>query len=143
MEYIDKSALVAEIENLLKPVRQRLERDKDDPWDSDIAIYKFSDKLIKNIDTLEVKEVKEEPVSEDLEEASVEWFNSVKYKSDLSGTPISAFKAGAEWQKKQMVNDAMDIEYDNLVAYDIIYKICQVLGEGGKGKMIIVKQEEE
>lgn len=46
----------------------------------------------------DILEKKEEPVSEDLEEASVEWFNSVKYKSDLSETPISAFKEGAKWQ---------------------------------------------
>ena len=45
------------LDNLLKPVKQRLERDKNDPWDSDIALYKFSVQLIKNIDTLEVKEV--------------------------------------------------------------------------------------
>lgn len=52
-KYIPKDALVAEIENLLKPVRQRLERDKEDPWDSDIAVYKFGKQLTKNIDTLE------------------------------------------------------------------------------------------
>ena len=56
-QYIKKSILVSEIENLLKPIKQRLERDKNDPWDSDIAVYKFGIQLIKNIDTLEVKEV--------------------------------------------------------------------------------------
>ena len=54
--YIPKAAVVAEIENLLEPVRQRLERDKNDPWDSDIAVYKFGKQLIKNINTLEEKE---------------------------------------------------------------------------------------
>ena len=90
-QYIPKSAVVAEIENLLKPVKQRLERDKNNPWDSDIALYKFGDQLIKNIETLEMKEVQEEPkipqvfdegywerlgeepVSEDLEIAANEW----------------------------------------------------------------------
>ena len=55
-QYISKSALVAEIENLLKPVRQRLERDKNDPLDSDIALYEFGEQLIKKINTLKVKE---------------------------------------------------------------------------------------
>ena len=45
--------------------------------------------------------MQEEPVSEELEDAAVEWFNSIKYKSDLSGTPINAFKAGAKWQKEK------------------------------------------
>lgn len=51
-----------------------------------------------------IDSLQEEPVSNDLEEAAVEWYNSVKYKSDLSGTPISAFKAGAKWQKEQMAS---------------------------------------
>lgn len=49
---------------------------------------------------------KEELVSNDLEEAAVDWHNSVKYKSDLSGTPISAFKAGAEWKMNHLWKDA-------------------------------------
>ena len=43
----------------------------------------------------------EEPVVEDLEEAAQQWYDSTKFKSDLSGTPIDAFKAGAKWQKEQ------------------------------------------
>lgn len=60
------------------------------------TIGNLRDDILRYIDSLQ-----EEHVSEDLEEASVEWFNSVKYKSDLSGTPINAFKAGAQWQEKQ------------------------------------------
>ena len=55
-----------------------------------------------------IDSLQEEPVSVDLEEAAVEWFNSVKYKSDLSGTPINAFKAGAKWQKEKDLNAALD-----------------------------------
>ena len=61
------------------------------------TIGNLRDDILRYIDSLQ-----EEPVSEDLEEASVEWFNSVKYKSDLSGTPINAFKAGAQWQKDKL-----------------------------------------
>lgn len=53
-QYIDKSVLIVEIENLLKPIRQRLERDKNNPWDSDIAVYKFGKQLTKKIDFFEV-----------------------------------------------------------------------------------------
>lgn len=45
--------------------------------------------------------IQEESVSEELEVAAMKWFNSVKYKSDLSGTPTNAFKAGAKWGKNQ------------------------------------------
>ena len=115
---IPKSAVVAEIENLLKPVKQRLERDKNNPWDSDIALYKFGDQLIKNIETLGVKEVQEEPkipqvfdegywerlgeepVSEDLEIAAELYTldDSIKPWRNLTK---EAFKAGAKWQKKK------------------------------------------
>lgn len=50
--------------------------------------------------------MQEEPVSEELNNAAVEWFNSVKYKNDLSGTPIEGFKAGAKWQKEQMLKES-------------------------------------
>ena len=53
----------------------------------------------------ELWEVTGEQANNDLEEAAVDWHNSVKYKSDLSGTPISAFKAGAEWQKEHLWKD--------------------------------------
>lgn len=34
-----------------------------------------------------------------LDEAALQWWDSVKFYSDLSGTPINAFKAGAEWME--------------------------------------------
>ena len=51
MKLIDKSALVAEIDNILDYI--------DEHWDTDYAIgaQRFADKLQDSIDTLEVKEV--------------------------------------------------------------------------------------
>ena len=50
-QYIDKTALVAEIDNILDYI--------DEHWDTDYAIgaQRFADKLQDAIDTLEVKEV--------------------------------------------------------------------------------------
>ena len=60
-QYIDKDALVVEIDNVLGYV--------DEHWDTDYAIgaQRFADKLQDAIDTLEVKEV-------DLEEETKKWW---------------------------------------------------------------------
>ena len=104
--------------------------------------------------------LQEEPVSEDLENELDKfirgYFTVDKEQLDKLGVKESDFMYSmgkhnlldiarhfANWQKNRMMKDAVNIEYDNLVAYDIIYKICQVLGKGGKGKLIIIKQEEE
>ena len=60
-QYIDKDALVVEIDNILDYI--------DEHWDTDYAIgaQRFADKLQDAIDTLEVKEV-------DLEEETKKWW---------------------------------------------------------------------
>ena len=57
-QYINKSALVAEIDNILDYV--------DEHWDTDYAIgaQRFAGKLQDSIDTLEVKEVDLEKLKE-------------------------------------------------------------------------------
>ena len=71
----------------------------------------------------------EEPVSEDLEEAAQQWYDSTKFKSDLSGTPIGAFKAGAKWQKR--IDDIIKRNiHNNAVKYgkrQIINAACEYL----------------
>ena len=59
------------------------------------------DKLDAFIDSLE-----EEPVSEDLEQAAVEAFKHI-VDSDKNNF-YEIFKAGANWQKEQMMKDAVD-----------------------------------
>ena len=71
-QYIDKSAVVAEIEKRLEYYKQKHnEVDK-----LDMCYYgglMAEDKsLLSFLDTLEVKDVQDEPISEDLEEASDE-----------------------------------------------------------------------
>ena len=96
IHYIDKSALVAEIE------RRRESNAKERYFGRLVEDNYFLDFL----NSLEVKEVQEEPVSEDLEEAAEEWDESL-YRSD-------AFKAGAKWQKAKDESMSEDLgEYIN------------------------------
>jgi hypothetical protein len=44
---------------------------------------------------------------EEIEQAAEEYYNEVKYLSDLSAFPIAAFKAGAEWADKTMIDKAI------------------------------------
>jgi hypothetical protein len=120
-QYISKSAVVAEIENLLKPVKQRLERDKDNPWDSDIEIYKFSDKLIKIINTLDVKEVDEElqGIEKEVAEGYVARIDRKRIPIKLKGEIKAKFKNEFHtiWQT---VNE---MQFANVAEY-IIERIC-------------------
>ena len=82
-QYIDKDVLVAEIERLACPEHGSL-----------------CDKLLEFLDSLEVKEVGKEPVSEDLEEAAMK-YAKLKHKDDVLQKIVSLdFKAGAQWQKE-------------------------------------------
>ena len=76
-----------------------------------------------------INSLPEEPVSEDLEEAAQQWYDSTKFKSDLSGTPIGAFKAGAKWQKR--IDDIIKRNiHNNAVKYgkrQIINAACEYL----------------
>ena len=88
-QYIDKFALVAEIERRMTPE----------------CGYTLN-KLLDYIDTLEVKEVQEEPVSEDLEEAIGQSFiyhenHGDDFRSDkqIETAYRYGFESGAEWQK--------------------------------------------
>lgn len=40
---------------------------------------------------------------EEIEKVAEEYYNEVKYLSDLSAFPIAAFKAGAEWADGSMI----------------------------------------
>ena len=40
---------------------------------------------------------------EEIEQAAEDYYNEVKYLSDLSAFPVAAFKAGAEWADKTII----------------------------------------
>ena len=104
---INKDAVVAEIEKELNTTKK---------YSTEYVNGKkyALNKILSFIDTLEVKEVEEEPVSEDLGEAANTYVNNW-YKLnnlDKESYPIDVeiskndFKAGAKWQKEQLIEKA-------------------------------------
>ena len=113
--YIDKTALIAEIEKRLhkEPFLKKNVHDA----------YTFGlESALKILDTLEVKEVEEEPVSKDLEEAANtyvdNWYklNNLDKESYPIDVEISKndFKAGAKWHKEQMIDKACNYLFSHM-----------------------------
>ena len=110
-QYIDKDALIAEIYALLDDKFQCNSYDETTGFQNALILIK------KFLNTLEVKEVQEEPVSEDLEEAARK---IATRHSHISGDIYYAndawfFKKGAQWKEKNILKaaDGEDLpEYD-------------------------------
>ena len=106
--YIDKTALVAEIERIREHVK-RLRYAVDANCMVTVrntceCLESSIDLLVNSINILEMKEANEEPVSNDLEEAAKNYeedaiFYAARRISDF-------FKAGAQWQKEQLIEKA-------------------------------------
>ena len=101
-QYIDKSALLAELNRL---IAELVEEGEDTMFEQG-RISAFEDVKVFINHTLEVKEVEEESVSKDLEEAAKNYeedaiFYAARRISDF-------FKAGAKWQKEQGITKACE-----------------------------------
>jgi hypothetical protein len=142
MKLVDKAAIVTEIERrkkyyeniqMIKPVYESNIEDLND--------------LLSFIDTLEVKEVKEEPVSEDLEEAVENYAATGKVlpngKVMINFQAEKAFRAGANWKKEQMIAKAIDaqcfgFQSDALFSFRLPADNYLV---GSEVKVIIIKED--
>ena len=157
-KYISLDALVAEIERV-KEKEIGIGLNAYDMGEEN-GKAEMCNKFLSLLDTLEVKEVQEEPASKDLEKAAEEWDESL-YRSD-------AFKAGAQWQKEkdakliinakddgyrlglatmkqQMMKDTIDAKVYN-EAYPTKIEIetntfMQKLKHGDNVKLIIIKED--
>lgn len=150
----DKEKLNAIKENILARYKSNTECEKNASGgrfyaakaDEDREILSFMDSL------------PDEPTSEDLEKASEEYayinWQSDEYHDGASeGLPFDAightqkcFKDGANWQKQQMMNYAVDGEVINdHGTYSLIVPslpiITRNMDEGDKVKVIIIKEE--
>jgi hypothetical protein len=109
-QYIPKSAVLAEIRKYKNNAEAYLKYHHNR---NDKSVYAFEQEklvmceLLSSLDTLEVKE---EPVSEDLEEAAnfyvdthTEWFDA-----DNNPHVSPAFKAGANWKEEQLMAKAIE-----------------------------------
>lgn len=90
---IDKDKAVTEIKKLSAYLNSR-------------HVQRLIEKILSIIDTLEVKEVQEEPVSEDLEEAAFDYAEACKYDGGEKLLCIEHFKAGAKWKAKNLWKSA-------------------------------------
>lgn len=115
MKLIDKDALVAEIERKLEYNQRRADIDLSS---SKVGRAKEDKDILSFINTLEVKEVdlEKEPASEDFEQAAESAVLSVFTGYADTNTPFRAekialvsriFKAGAQWDREQMMKDAI------------------------------------
>ena len=156
MEFIDKAAVVAEIER-----RRKEAYDNEWGWAVQCVTY---DEILSFLNTLEVKEVEEEPASEDLDIAAsqyvtdpnnfVDWIGNHGETDDISYI-IKAFQAGAKWQKEQLMSKAVDgvvhmfsdrevasVYYNDPNGVPLsFYTSSEGLSAGDKVKILVIKQE--
>lgn len=99
------------LETILEEYARRDSKGEFDTWEETDAFVKEKAEVL-------LAYVKEEPVSENLEEAALEYANNQLIKSGVTDTNcprelavaqaslmVNGFKAGTKWQKQQMAND--------------------------------------
>ena len=97
----DKEKIRAEIEKKIKVFSPFTHQGSDTCG----KIIRQLESLVSFIDSLP-----EEPVSEDLEEAAIMHYKDVmeyEVKTGLKPSYMTSFKAGAKWQKEQMMKDVI------------------------------------
>lgn len=121
MRLIDKDALVAEIKkrgNICKKVVLDLRTEENkDYYQGKAEAYK---ETLDLLDTLEVKEVQEEPVSKTLEEAAFDYADACKYDGGEKLLCVEHFKAGAKW--KQINADTLEMKEVHDIWHDVSEK---------------------
>ena len=151
---IDKDRILAEIEKRMQELHptntHRMQ--VGEKVDRDVLMWLNALTWVKNLlNTLEVKDVQEEPVSEEFEKcASKIILEGTNFNKSWYAHPELAFKAGAKWKEQQMMSKAIvrEVKVDaggypyidatELYDYD---KDMSLAKEGDKVKVIILKDE--
>ena len=150
MKLIDKDTLVDGINRLKSDALQKKSQCKKNGLDKIMYQIGAYNKVISLIDTIEVKEVQEEPVSKELEEAA--YCFSRKDSKEISEPAkfycvvedkARIFKAGAKWQKQQIMAKAIDGEvgYWNLRGLSVNVDLPLSADEGDKVKVILIEED--
>lgn len=133
--------------NKLQEIKDWISKEQDGLMDAQGNFDNPSDEgafhILTNLDYY-IDSLQEEPVSEDLEEAANDYAHDIVH-DDVFET----FKAGARWQKQQMMKDAVDAECDVILLeegdelqYSVLYPIGKrPYNKGDKVKVIIIKEE--
>lgn len=93
---------------------------------------------------LMLNSLQEEPASEELEKAAEDYSNNLdNIYGSIGKQTRYAFKAGAQWQKEQMMEQAIDgeIGYWNLHGLSVNVKLPHSVEEGDKAKVIVIKED--
>ena len=129
-QYIPKAALAANIEARYNECLQRAKIIDAEYWNGKADAYR--DMLVV-LDTLEVKE---EHVSEDLEEAAIMHFKDAmeyKIKTGLKMAHMTSFKAGAQWQfekiNKALLSEVLPCFMHGGEADEVVAKFDKVLNK--------------
>jgi len=144
-QYIDKDVLVAEIERRKQKLLDHIICESDKEWA--VRTSHQMNKIIYFINTLEVKDVDKEPVSEDLEEAAMK-YAKLKHKDAVLQKIVSwDFKAGAQWQKEQLKANTVDaticLPYENKDGgYTQLIDVSRPLPVGNNKIAIIFKENQ-
>ena len=118
MKLIDKAAVVAEIEKYIsnyKGILNKIDKSSDEWVTSTLMLESKIDVLqhiLSFLDTLEVKEVREESVSKDLEEAAFDYAEACKYDGGEKLLCVEHFKAGAQWQKQKNTIGVKEVDLE-------------------------------
>ena len=112
-------------------------------WKNDDSVGKtYYNQALQDVQT--AIDLQKEPVSEELEEAAMQ-YAKLKHKDATLQKIVSwDFKAGAKWQKEQMMSQAIDglviCDKELTQGYkDIVFSMPKELKVDDKVKMIIVK----
>lgn len=103
-----------------------------------VAIAAAKRHLENSIDAKEVQEL----VSEDLEEASINYADNEEYGDDVYYAIKAAFKEGAKWQKEQLMKNAINTEASLTMSVpSICISLPLGVNVGDKVKVIVIKEE--
>ena len=127
-QYIDKAAVVAEIERRKHKLLDNIIYERDKEW-----VVRTAHQLNRIILSLDTLEVKEEPESVDLANAAIEYCSGNK---GSDARVRAAFVVGANWQEEQMIDKAckwlsnisledMEYKYDGFDTSEGWYKFIE------------------
>ena len=120
----DKEKIREEVKRKLDVMQYQIHR-KD--------VYKELKNILDYIDSLQ-----EEPVSEELEEAADSY---IKTHGEILGFGRQTFKAGAKWQKEQMMVKTVETTF-NVSLPSGLYDKLRIKGCKDGDKLLVIKKDE-
>lgn len=139
-------------QEIIEKIRAEIERLKhtdiphtDEWWDGADYVRRRMKEVLSDLEKSEKPTLQEQPVCEDVEEAAKAYADDINSNECLyTYTDFTdAFKAGAKWQKEQMLKEAVEGEiinagYPTKIELNTFYSKFE---HGQKVKLIIIKED--